>query len=87
MKERLIPYGKKNICGAKIERLRKEKNMKQQELAARMQTMGVDISPSSLSKLEGQIRIASDIELFAISKILKVPMEALLDDSILARQE
>ena len=42
--------------------------MKQQELAARMQTMGVDINLSSLSKPEGQIRTASDIEPFAISK-------------------
>ena len=43
-----------------------------------MQLMGVDINPSSLSKLEGQTRVATDIELKAISKILNVPMEELV---------
>lgn len=83
MKPRQNPYGNKNICGAVIEKLRKDRNMKQHELVAQMQLMGVDINPSSLSKLEGQIRIASDIELLAISKIFNVPIEELLDQSMI----
>ena len=79
MKPRLTPYGDKNICGAKIERLRKEKGLKQRDLVAQMQVWGVDIDPSSLSKLEGQIRLVSDKELYVLSKILEVPMESLLD--------
>lgn len=55
--------------------------MKQHELVAQMQLMGVDINPSSLSKLEGQVRIASDIELLVISRIFRVKIEELLDDS------
>jgi hypothetical protein len=43
-----------------------------------MQLMGVDINPSSLSKLEGQTRSASDIELKAIATILGVSLEELL---------
>ena len=43
-----------------------------------MQTMGVDINPSSLSKLEGQHRVASDIELQVIAKILGVSMDDLV---------
>ena len=50
-------------------------------LVAHMQLLGVDINPSSLSKLEGQVRIASDIELKAISRILGVPMETLVETS------
>lgn len=83
MKPRQNPYGNKNICGAVIEKLRKDRNMKQHELVAQMQLMGVDINPSSLSKLEGQVRLASDIELLAISKIFNVPIEALLDQSMI----
>lgn len=83
MKPRQNPYGNKNICGAVIEKLRKGRNMKQHELVAQMQLMGIDINPSSLSKLEGQIRIASDIELLAISKIFNVPIEELLDQSMI----
>lgn len=78
IKPRSKPYGTKNICGANIERLRMEKGIKQHELVSRMQTMGVDINPSSLSKLEGQHRIASDIELWAISRIFGVSIEELI---------
>lgn len=81
LKPRSNPYGNKNICGSNIERLRKQRGMKQHELVEQMQLMGVDINPSSLSKLEGQVRTATDIELLAISRIFNVPVEELLDDS------
>lgn len=79
MKPRKANYGNKNICGANVERIRKELGMKQATLVSKMQLAGVDINPSSLSKLEGQIRVASDIELKAISKILGVSMEKLVE--------
>lgn len=79
MRPRNIPYGNKNICGANIERIRKSKGMKQAELVSKMQLMGVDINLSSISKLEGQLRIATDYELKAISKILDVSMETLVE--------
>ena len=78
---RKIKYGTKNICGANIVRIRKQQGMKQTTLISRMQLKGVDINPSSLSKLEGQIRIASDIELKAISEILGISMEELVKSS------
>lgn len=78
MKPRRVPYGTKNISGANIERLRKERKMKQADLASQMQTLGVDIDPSSLSKLEGQQRIATDIELRAIAKIFNLRIDDLV---------
>ena len=78
MKPRKAQLGSKNICGANIERIRKEQGMKQTTLIAKMQLAGVDINPSSLSKLEGQVRVATDIELKAIAKILGVTMEELV---------
>ena len=39
--------------------------------------MGLDINPTSYSKLEGQIRIATDKEAYYISKALNVPIEKL----------
>lgn len=80
MKPRKAEYGDKNICGANIERIRKALGMKQSTLVSKMQLMGVDINPSSLSKLEGQIRCATDIELKAISQILGVSVEELLQE-------
>jgi hypothetical protein len=47
---------------------------------SKMQLMGVDINPSSLSKLEGQTRSATDIELKAIANILGVRVEELLQE-------
>ena len=64
-----------------MERIRKQLGMKQTTLVSRMQLLGVDINPSSLSKLEGQTRIASDIELKAISEILGVTMEELVSSA------
>lgn len=80
MKPRMKPYGNKNICGANIERIRKQRGMKQSMLVSKMQVRGVDINPSSLSKLEGQIRAVTDIELKVISEILGVSTEELLKE-------
>ena len=78
MKPRKANYGNKNICGANIERIRKAQGMKQATLMSKMQLMGVDINPSSLSKLEGQTRSATDMEMKVIAAILGVSIEELL---------
>ena len=54
--------------------------IKQKDFIARIQIMGCDMNPTSYSKLEGQLRSATDREIYAISKILGVPMEALFED-------
>jgi len=79
MKIRKQIYGDKNIVGKNIEKIRKAKGIKQKDFIAKMQTMGCDINPTSYSKLEGQVRIASDKEIFVISKILDVSMETLFE--------
>lgn len=79
MKIRKQEYGNANMVGKNIELLRKERKIKQKDFIARMQLMGCDINPTSYSKLEGQIRSATDKEIYAISKILGVKMEELFD--------
>ena len=79
MKIRKKSYGTCNMVGRNIERLRKEKGIKQKDFVSRMQTMGFDINPTSYSKLEGQVRLATDKEVYAVAKILGVPMEALFE--------
>ncbi|MBQ2932542.1 MAG: helix-turn-helix transcriptional regulator [Clostridia bacterium] len=81
MKIRKQEYGDKNLVGKNIERIRKEKGIKQKDFIAQIQIMGCDMNPTSYSKLEGQVRSATDKELFVISKILDVPMEKLFDDT------
>ena len=80
MKTRKKVYGNSNIVGQNIERLRKERGIKQKDFIAKMQVLGCDINPTSYSKLEGQVRIASDKEIFVIAKILGVSMEVLFDE-------
>ncbi len=79
MKIRKQIYGNKNMVGKTIEQLRKEKGIKQKDFIAQMQVMGCDMNPTSFSKLEGQIRSATDNELYVIAKILGVTMEELFD--------
>lgn len=77
MKLRKQEYGTANMVGRNIERLRKERGIKQKDFIARIQTYGCDMNPTSYSKLEGQVRSATDREIYVISKILGIPMEAL----------
>lgn len=80
MKIRKKEYGDINIVGKNIERLRKEKGFKQKDFISKLQVYGLDINPTSYSKLEGQIRIATDKEIFVISKILDVQIEKLFEN-------
>lgn len=70
--------GVKNLIGARVEFARKNLNMKQKELLAQLQVRGVDLTASALSKLEGQLRYATDIELLALADILNVSVMWLL---------
>ncbi len=81
MKLRKKSYGNCNIVGRNIEALRKSMGIKQKDLISRMQAMGLDINPTSYSKLEGQIRLASDKELYVIAKILGVSVDSLFKDA------
>lgn len=79
MKIRKQEYGNCNVVGKNIEYLRKSKGIKQKDFISKLQTMGVDINPTSYSKLEGQVRFATDIELYAIAKILGVTIDSLFE--------
>lgn len=78
MRLRKQSLGTRNICGARVELARKDLGMKQRELLAKLQTVGVDMNASGLSKLEGQVRMTTDIELAALAKILNVSVDWLL---------
>ncbi|MEE1280444.1 MAG: helix-turn-helix transcriptional regulator [Oscillospiraceae bacterium] len=77
MKTRKREYGNSNVIGKRVEQLRKSKGIKQKDFIARLQAAGLDINPTSYSKLEGQIRIVSDREVLAISRALGVSIQEL----------
>lgn len=78
MKPRNAPPGNKNIIGSKVVAIRQEKRIKQKDFLAKLQTQGVDISATSLSRMEGQYRLVQDYEVVAIAKALNVSVEDLL---------
>ncbi len=80
MKTRKLSYGDCNLVGKNVERLRKEQGIKQKDFVSMLQTSGVDINPTSYSKLEGQFRIATDKEIFAIAQILGVTVDSLFEN-------
>ena len=79
MKTRKKSYGDQNIVGKKIESIRKAKGIKQKDFISKMQVMGCDINPTSYSKLEGQVRTATDKEIYTIAKILNVTIDSLFE--------
>lgn len=80
MKLRKQEYGNCNLVGKKIEFLRKQQGIKQKDFISKMQVLGCDINPTSYSKLEGQLRIATDKEIFAAAKILNVTVDSLFSE-------
>lgn len=78
MKKRTLTLGDRNILGARVTEARTKIGMKQNQLLAKLQLEGVEISIPALSLLEGQKRPVSDIELNAIAKILNVSVDWLL---------
>jgi transcriptional regulator with XRE-family HTH domain len=72
---------KKNIVGAHVRQARKAAKppITQKDLVARLQTEGIIIDQSGLSKLESGRRPVTDIEVAALAKALKVPITWLFE--------
>ena len=79
MKKSKITNNVYNICGKNIKEIRKEQKITQDELCARMQVMGYQISRSDISKLENGKKFITDFELLGFSKALKISILDLFD--------
>jgi len=74
----VLDEGKLNISGPRIKKARLDNRLSQQLLAEKLETLAVYIDRSSISKIENQKRIVTDIELTALSQILNVSIDWLL---------
>jgi transcriptional regulator with XRE-family HTH domain len=72
---------RRNIVGSRVRMARKESKITQMELAAQLQLLGITIDRSGIAKLESGRRPASDIEIVAIAKVLKVTIPWLFEES------
>lgn len=73
-------YGNKNIISARLKELRCKNKMSQNDLAAKMQLMSLNIDQQIISKIENNNRIVTDYELMCLSKIFNVDVNYLLQD-------
>ncbi|MEE1172206.1 MAG: helix-turn-helix transcriptional regulator [Ruminococcus sp.] len=76
---RIIDGTKMNLIGANVRKIRKKRKISQQLLSDKLELLGVYVCRGSVSRIEDQTRTVTDIELYAISKILDVPINELLD--------
>ena len=75
---RIIDGNKMNLIGANVKRIRTEKKLSQQLLSDKLELMGVYVCRGSVSRIEDQSRTVTDIELFAIAKVLEVTVDELI---------
>ena len=78
MKPRSEKPGNKNLIGAKVLKFRLANEIKQKDFLAQLQVLGLDISPTSLSRLEWQERLVQDREIMIIAKAMKIDPNELL---------
>ena len=72
---RIIDSQQKNMIGEKVRKPRKERNMSQAELSAKLEVLAIYICRGSISRIEDQSRTVTDIELYGLSQVLSTPIE------------
>ena len=76
---RIIDGDEMNIIGKNVRRFRIERKMSQQKLSNSLELMGVYVCRGSISRIEDKSRTVTDIELYALAKVLKVNINDLIE--------
>jgi len=71
-----------NLIGEKVRDLRRARRMSQQQLSNRLELLGVYVCRGSVSRIEDRSRTVTDIEAFALAKVLGVPLSELFDEAM-----
>ena len=83
---RIIDGQKNNMIGAQVAKRRKQLKMSQQKLSDMLELYAVYVCRGSVSRIEDYSRTVTDIELYAISKVLDVSIDELLDKEIIDKK-
>ncbi|MBI2172019.1 MAG: helix-turn-helix transcriptional regulator [Chloroflexi bacterium] len=78
----------KNIVGPRIRnaRLQRGNRISQEELAARLQALGVDLDQGAISRIENGDRQVTDIEVLGVCLALGISMNDLFEGTELPQQ-
>ena len=69
-----------NVVGRYVKMLRVEQGLTQEQLAARCNLQGFDLSRGTLAKIESNIRQVTDIEVILLSRALNVKVAELFGE-------
>lgn len=75
------PNGKCNLCGSEVRRLRRQAGLSQEELAAKIQLFGLDLTQKAVSRIETGDRVVADYELIYLARALGVDWAELLKET------
>ena len=85
---KIIFEDNKNIVFSKLRLFREKAGLSQTQLAAQMQTFGINIDQQMISKIENNQRQVTDYELACLCKLLNAsPEEMLADFEILKNKD
>ena len=76
---RIIDGNEMNIVGNNVRKYRIAKKMSQQKLSNSLELMGVYVCRGSVSRIEDKSRTVTDIELYALAKVLNVGIDDLIE--------
>ena len=79
---RIIDSERKNRIGRRVKKIRGERRMSQQELSNKLELQGVYVCRGSVSRIEDGSRTVTDIELYALAKVLSIPWDELSPDAM-----
>jgi transcriptional regulator with XRE-family HTH domain len=81
MKKLSSVFGAKlmNLTGLKVKQIREDKKLTQEQLTARCNLLGWDISRGTLAKIESRVRRVTDFEVRLLAKSLNIKEQILFD--------
>jgi transcriptional regulator with XRE-family HTH domain len=66
-----------NLIGPKVRKIRESQGITQEDLTARCNVLGWDISRGTLAKIESQVRRVTDEEAALLARVLRVEIQDL----------
>lgn len=76
---KIYAYGERcNIAGIRIRLLREQKKLSQEQLAAKLQLLGMEINQKAISRIETGARVIPDYELQFYAQALDTTIDWLL---------
>lgn len=76
--KKIVFNDNKNVIGDSLKQWRIKHKLSQQQLAAKMQTLGVSIDQQMISKIESNARLVTDYELACFCLVLQTTPNELL---------